>query len=223
MVSYASAKAEALQVAAPRGAMRRAERAVYLSLGSVLVPITTRLFAHEPWWAREAPMLAALALVGVVGNVSAVRRLHAVAVSVGAAPEATRRTLATLGRHQLGSMIATCVDFGLMTSLVELGVVDPVRATLVGATFGAVTNFLLGRRWIFEASRAAPVPQAARYAIVSGASAAWNTLGEHVLHDRVGLQYVVARVLVAVGVSVIWNFPLQRWWVFRAPHESSAE
>ncbi len=39
MVSYGSAKAEALGVAAPRGAMRRAERAAYLCGGALLSPL----------------------------------------------------------------------------------------------------------------------------------------------------------------------------------------
>lgn len=75
MVSYSTAKAEALGVEPPRGAMRRTERAVYMNLGAGLVPIVG-LFAPE--YAR-VPALAAIVLVAVVGNISAVRRLGAVA------------------------------------------------------------------------------------------------------------------------------------------------
>jgi CDP-diacylglycerol--glycerol-3-phosphate 3-phosphatidyltransferase len=232
MVSYSTAKAEALGVEPPRGAMRRAERATYLAIGAVLVPVAAAAFdalapsASSAWpLAREAPMLAALALVAVVGNVSAVRRLRAVAraVSIGdgahthAGPR-TRglaRTLATLTRHQIGAFAATALDFGTMAALVELGHVDPVRATLIGASCGAISNFLLGRRWVFRASDTAAIPQAARYALVAAASAALNTLGEHLVHDGVGVQYLLARVLVAVSVGALWNFPLHRWFVFR--------
>jgi CDP-diacylglycerol---glycerol-3-phosphate 3-phosphatidyltransferase len=81
MVSYGSAKAEALGVPAPRGAMRRAERAAYLCTGALLSPIASALATRAELapWVAEAPMLAALALVAVVSNVSAVRRLEAVA------------------------------------------------------------------------------------------------------------------------------------------------
>jgi CDP-diacylglycerol--glycerol-3-phosphate 3-phosphatidyltransferase len=81
MVSYATAKAEALRVEAPRGMMRRQERAVYLMLGALLVPITTAASARWgfPGWIATAPMLVALALVGVLGNASAVYRLRVVA------------------------------------------------------------------------------------------------------------------------------------------------
>jgi CDP-diacylglycerol--glycerol-3-phosphate 3-phosphatidyltransferase len=75
MVSYSTAKAQALQLPAPRGSMRRTERAVYLILGTALTPLAAWV---DPAWAR-APIVAALALVAIVGNVSAVRRIAAVA------------------------------------------------------------------------------------------------------------------------------------------------
>jgi phosphatidylglycerophosphate synthase len=88
MVSYGTAKAEALQVESPRGAMRRVERAVYLGAGVIFVPVAQALaarFSLASWVSHaigHAPILAALALVGVVGNVSAARRLAAVARAV---------------------------------------------------------------------------------------------------------------------------------------------
>jgi CDP-diacylglycerol--glycerol-3-phosphate 3-phosphatidyltransferase len=84
MVSYATAKADALGVAPPRGAMRRPERALYLAVGALLVPLAKALTPGLPWWAGESPILVALALVAVVGNVSAVRRLVAIARTAAA-------------------------------------------------------------------------------------------------------------------------------------------
>jgi CDP-diacylglycerol--glycerol-3-phosphate 3-phosphatidyltransferase len=84
MVSYSTAKAEALGVVAPRGAMRRQERAVYLVVGVALVPIAAAIAARTglPPWVARLPLFAALGLVAIVGNVSAVRRLRATAEAV---------------------------------------------------------------------------------------------------------------------------------------------
>jgi CDP-diacylglycerol--glycerol-3-phosphate 3-phosphatidyltransferase len=84
MVSYSTAKAEALGVAAPRGSMRRQERAVYLVVGVGLVPIVAAVAARAglPAWLSRWPLFAVLALVAVVGNASAVRRLRAIAEAV---------------------------------------------------------------------------------------------------------------------------------------------
>jgi CDP-diacylglycerol--glycerol-3-phosphate 3-phosphatidyltransferase len=94
MVSYSTAKAEALGVTAPRGAMRRQERAVYLVVGVALVPIVAAICARAglPLWVARLPLLAVLALVAIVGNVSAVRRLRVIADSVGKPGPARAKT-----------------------------------------------------------------------------------------------------------------------------------
>jgi CDP-diacylglycerol--glycerol-3-phosphate 3-phosphatidyltransferase len=74
MVSYASAKAEALHVEPPRGLMRRHERSTYLIVGVGLVPMVGPAFeAHGLPYLTTC--LAAIAVVAVVGNLAAVLRL----------------------------------------------------------------------------------------------------------------------------------------------------
>jgi CDP-diacylglycerol---glycerol-3-phosphate 3-phosphatidyltransferase len=91
MVSYSTAKAEALGVPAPRGAMRRQERAVYMVVGTALVPVVAAVSARVglPSWLGHLPLLAMLGLIAIVGNGSAVRRLHAIAEAVRS-PESRR-------------------------------------------------------------------------------------------------------------------------------------
>ncbi|MDB4959998.1 MAG: CDP-diacylglycerol--glycerol-3-phosphate 3-phosphatidyltransferase [Myxococcales bacterium] len=79
MISYSSAKAEAMHVAAPRGLMRRHERALYLILGAGLTPV------FGPWlhgmWAALPPssvFIACLAIVASIGNVSAIWRFSTI-------------------------------------------------------------------------------------------------------------------------------------------------
>jgi CDP-diacylglycerol--glycerol-3-phosphate 3-phosphatidyltransferase len=84
MVSYSTAKAEALGVTAPRGSMRRQERAVYLVVGAALVPVVGAACARSglPLWVARVPLFAVLGLVAIVGNASAIQRLSAVAQAV---------------------------------------------------------------------------------------------------------------------------------------------
>ena len=84
MVSYATAKAEALDIDPPKGAMRRHERAAYLivgtSISSFLAGVTGRLLPQVP-----APVLVACLLaIAVVANASAIRRLTLTARAVAA-------------------------------------------------------------------------------------------------------------------------------------------
>ena len=86
MVSYSTAKAEALKVVLPKGGMRRPERAVYLTVGAALSAVSI------PWWEAERelsrpigyPMVVVLILVAVAANLSAVERLWSIAKSVRA-------------------------------------------------------------------------------------------------------------------------------------------
>ena len=73
MVSYASAKAEAMQVEAPRGLMRRHERATYLIAGAGLTPVLGPLAVRHSW-PYETPILITIAVVALIGNLAAVQR-----------------------------------------------------------------------------------------------------------------------------------------------------
>jgi phosphatidylglycerophosphate synthase len=81
MVSYSSAKAEALHVDAPKGSMRRPERAVYLTLGAILSPITIAEWEYVRDYpiAIGFPMVIALGLIAVLANASAIERMAAIA------------------------------------------------------------------------------------------------------------------------------------------------
>lgn len=80
MVSYASAKAEAMQVKPPRGLMRRHERATYLIGAAGFTGLFgPHIHARFPEVPADVLMLAALAIVAVVGNLAAVIRLVRIA------------------------------------------------------------------------------------------------------------------------------------------------
>jgi putative flippase GtrA len=121
----------------------------------------------------------------------------------------------TLGRHQVGAIAATLIDFSVMVVCVQRFGVQPTAATAIGASVGGVTNFLLARAWIFRRHSGHWAGQAVRYALVSGGGALWNTLGEHLMHDIERVQYILARALVSVAVSLLWSFPMQRRFVFQ--------
>ncbi len=93
MVSYSTAKAEALQVTPPRGNMRRTERALYLTLGAILAPISIQTI--ETYGAYPVslgyPMIFALSMVALFSNISAVQRLIAIAQAVKQKEDALKK------------------------------------------------------------------------------------------------------------------------------------
>jgi putative flippase GtrA len=131
---------------------------------------------------------------------------------------AKRFTSGLLTRHLVAAWLATAMDFALMMLLVELAGLSAEMATFTGAGLGAITNFSLGRTWVYRAAGARPpAEQAMRYAAVSAASAGLNALGEHVVLAWAGTHYAVARIVVSATVSVFWGYPMQRYVVFARP------
>jgi putative flippase GtrA len=142
-------------------------------------------------------------------------------VASTAAADVPATSLGTLGlllRHQAGAIFVTILDFSTMSLLVQALGTSAVAGTIAGAAVGGVTNFVIGRRLIFGATEGSGGGQALRYAIVSLASLTLNAAGEYLLHDRLGLQFQLARICVAALVSVTWNFPMHRHFVFPRPH-----
>lgn len=125
--------------------------------------------------------------------------------------------LPLLVRHQVGAAVATGIDFASMILWVECGLGSSVSGTAIGATAGALSNFALGRKWIFHSDAARVRRQLARYALVAVGSLGLNTFGQRLLMGAAGWPYPLTRAIVAVLVGVLWNYPLHRWFVFAQP------
>jgi phosphatidylglycerophosphate synthase len=85
MVSYASSVLRELRVSGHRGAMRRAERVVYVLGGALLVPVVATATPDSGRYVHLSPLMFALGVIAVVANGSAVMRLLAAAKAVSAA------------------------------------------------------------------------------------------------------------------------------------------
>lgn len=125
-------------------------------------------------------------------------------------------------RHHTSAVVATAVDYGLMVAFVEVGGLQPVRATALGALGGAITSFTMNRYFTYRTASVAVGHQAWRYALVAIASLALNITGEYLFYNRLGVQYFLARIVTSVIVSNGWNYPMQRFFVFSAPSRKKA-
>lgn len=91
MISYSSAKAEALRVAVPRGLMRRHERAACLTLASGLVPVLGPAL-HARWGELPSGSVfgIGLVLVAAIGTASGVLRFVWIGKALRSATERAR-------------------------------------------------------------------------------------------------------------------------------------
>lgn len=78
LVTYSTAKAEALAITPPRGSMKRSDRLALLVVGTALAPLSQFWFepAADPFaW----PVLGATSLIAVLANLSAIHRFTVLA------------------------------------------------------------------------------------------------------------------------------------------------
>jgi putative flippase GtrA len=121
----------------------------------------------------------------------------------------------SLVRSILTSIFSTAVDFGTLMGLVELFDVHYVLATFLGTLTGFVANFLINRHWAFEATKGKLHWQVVRAVPVQAGSTGLQTLGVWVFDSFLGLRYWSAKIVVATLVYMCWNYPMNRFWVFR--------
>jgi phosphatidylglycerophosphate synthase len=100
LITYSTAKAEALRAKPPRGSMKRSDRLTLLVLGAALTPLSL-YWLESPTRAHAWPMLVAITLIAVLANASAIQRFAALAAVVrDARPESSSpRSKATPGKN----------------------------------------------------------------------------------------------------------------------------
>jgi putative flippase GtrA len=106
----------------------------------------------------------------------------------------------------------TAAHYATLVAGVSLGV-DPVTASALGWTLGAVVNYSLNYRFTFRSGlshrQAAP-----RFALVAALGLVLNTLLMAVQVGPMGMHYLVAQFF-ATGTILCFNFLLSRTWAFR--------
>ncbi len=109
-------------------------------------------------------------------------------------------------------VFAAMAHYGALIALVEGFGWGAVPATLVGYVAGGIVSYLLNRRHTFDSDR--PHEEAGwRFALVAGVGFGLTWVFMHILHDRIGLQYLLAQ-LVTTGIVLVWSFVANKLWTF---------
>lgn len=127
-----------------------------------------------------------------------------------------RRGIVTFAKAQCSASVATVADFALTIVLAKLCHMWYADATLLGAIFGGIVNCSINYRWVFHALGMKKKYVALRYLLVWIGSIALNTYGTYALTEASGMNFVLSKAIVAVAVAVIWNYQMQRVFVFHA-------
>ena len=125
-----------------------------------------------------------------------------------------RQELWTFRKAQLSAQVATLCDFAVSLLLAELTGLWYVWSSLAGAVTGGVVNCTVNYRWVFHAQGLKKRYVALKYFMVWTGSIALNTLGTYALTEFSGMYFMLAKAAVALAVSLLWNYQLQRCFVY---------
>jgi len=129
------------------------------------------------------------------------------------------RELLTAGA---GGVAATVVDVLLLVLMVEQGGVSVPTAAFLAATAGAVVCFAMNKYIAFRDRSSVTVQQVGRFGAVAVTTAMLMALSMKILAVHLGVPYLVAKVVCAAVVFVVWTYPAQRRLVFARPMDAGA-
>lgn len=216
LVPYIRAKAEAVGLKMTTGIMQRAERILYLGAPAALSPLLENALEPNNPHPQHRLAVAGVVLLAVSTQTTALQRFIGLLQALDGGRSQIDRPFShttQMVRNLGAAIIATGVDFVIVSALVNAGHLSAPWATAIGCAAGAVVNFFINRRYTFG-SKDPKLPQMRRYAFVSFTSALLNSSGVAVFLLLPGLDYRIAWLLARVAVFVAWNFPLHRNYVF---------
>lgn len=118
-------------------------------------------------------------------------------------------------RSQVASFVASVVDFSITYILTSFVGFWYILSTTAGVIIGGGVNFLLGRYWVFNARKGKKLNQVLKYILVWGISMLLNVGGTIFFKEIVGLYYMYAKLLTSILVGILFNYNLQRMFVFK--------
>ena len=121
-------------------------------------------------------------------------------------------------KAQITAQLATLTDFGVSILLYEVFGMWYVAASFIGAMTGGIINCMLNYRWVFGSDGQKKRYVVIKYLLVWTGSIVLNTLGTYILTELSGNYFIIAKAIVSVTVALLWNYQMQRFFVYRNKH-----
>ncbi len=221
MVSYSSAKAEAMQISIPRGTMRRPERLLILVFGTALAPIITPLIEGQTPYPLHYTVLLAVGFVAVFSNATAIYRVYCLyrvlsekARFENGVTEPTEPRQKLVKTAMVASAIPTLVDFLVFVAMIELAHLNYVLATVVGVSVGTVLGYKIRMRWLQRKRWSDSGRATSQEWVIAVTNVIWNVLLVYGFVSWLELNVFVARLASAIAVALVWNWPVNFGYLF---------
>ena len=113
------------------------------------------------------------------------------------------------------SLASSFCDYLVAILLKELMLLTPFLASIIGTMAGGVVNFFINRQWVFRSYNTSIYFQSKRYFVIWSGNLILNAVGLYLLIHVGGLYYIPAKLITSVLVATMYNYPLQKKYVFK--------
>lgn len=121
-------------------------------------------------------------------------------------------------KAQISAFVGGVVDYGIMILCTELFHVYYVFSIGISGVIGAIINFTLNKKWTFHSKdrlyKNTVNTQLFRFVVVVAGSIFMKSSGTYCVTTYIGIDYKISRLIVDLIVSVLFNFNMQKYWVF---------
>ena len=117
-------------------------------------------------------------------------------------------------KFALVGLSGLAIDFALTFLCKEKLKINKYGANSIGFLMAASSNFVWNRTWTFGNNHPDISGQYARFIAVSLVGLILNTLILKLLHEKMKLNFYVAK-LIAIGIVISWNFIANLFFTFK--------
>lgn len=118
-------------------------------------------------------------------------------------------------KAQLSAFVGGLFDFCIYSLCYKVFGVSAPLSNVVSGSLGAIVNFTINRYWSFESTSTPVKEQLWKFIIVVVGSIILKSSGIYVLVDLMSINFLLAKGIVEIIVSLGFNYVLQKIWVFK--------
>lgn len=118
-------------------------------------------------------------------------------------------------KAQASAFIGGMVDYAIMIVCTEVFSIHYTISILISGLIGAVVNFLINRKWTYEAEKADVKRQLVKFSLIVLGSIFLKSAGTYLFTNWLSIDYKISRIVTDIIVSLGFNYTLQTYWVFK--------
>lgn len=122
--------------------------------------------------------------------------------------------LRKFAKFGITGVINTGVDWLVFTLLCEIFKLDPKFSQVISQFIAIINSYIINKNWTFKNNKKYRASEIIKFLLVQGISLCIGYLGMFILHDNLGLNEYLSKVIIS-GVTVIINYFGNKLFVFK--------